>query len=114
LVPGAMGVLWMLGGLVSKLGYTDDAVKVFEEIAERSKAAGDEGGAIAALQQILLVDPANSKALAQVRKYAGYGRALVTRYATAITSVVVLLVTVAVGGYETLALQAYKTMRDEK
>ena len=113
LVPGSMSVLWMLGGLLGALGYTQDAVRVYEEIAERSKTAGDEPAAIAALQQILAIDPRNSKALAALHRYSGYARALVVRYATAGIALAVLAVILAFGSYEIFALDAWKKVRDE-
>lgn len=114
LVPGSVSVLWMLGGLLGALGYREDAVKVFEEIAERAEAAGDRGGAIAAHQQILAIEPLNERALAALRRYSGRGRALVARWATAGVALVLLAAVVGYGVYELVALDDWKKVRDEQ
>ena len=114
LVPGSLNVLWMLGGLLEQLGYGDDAIRVLDEVAWRSKEAGDEPSVIAAYQRILDIDPRNSKALAVLRRYGGYGRAVAARYTTAVVSVLVALLLIAYLGYQALALEAYKKVRDEK
>lgn len=111
MVPGNLGVSWMLAGLLGLLGEKDAAVQRYEQIAQLCEKAGDEQGRVAAYQQIAELSPKHAKALQVVQGYTGYRRAWVTRVAAAGASIAVLLLVLLWGGYEVWALAEFKTAR---
>ena len=108
LVPGSTNVLWMLGGLLNRLGYKDDAVRVFEDLTVRAKEQGDQAAVIASSQQILTIVPAHATATSVLKTIPGYARASTLRWALVAASLAILGASIGWGTFEMLALSAFR------
>jgi outer membrane protein assembly factor BamB len=113
LVPGAEGVLWMLAGLVERLGDKPEAIRRYGQIADVTLAKGDEPGYLAANQKLLELDPENDAARRKVLSLSGYRRAFYVRVATAVAAVLLGAFVLGSGTYQLLALEAFTKARDK-
>jgi outer membrane protein assembly factor BamB/tetratricopeptide (TPR) repeat protein len=55
IVPGSIDALWLVAGLLSRLGYPEDSARCYSEIAERAEKAGEPGRALAARQACVAI-----------------------------------------------------------
>ncbi|MBI3725401.1 PQQ-binding-like beta-propeller repeat protein [bacterium] len=112
LMPKSLGVLWMLSGLLERLGEKEDAIKRYKDIAQISREVGDKPGFLAAQQKLLELEPTNTAALSFVRSYSGYRSALFLRIATGVGAVLVTTFILSWGVYESIAAKNLHDARE--
>jgi outer membrane protein assembly factor BamB/tetratricopeptide (TPR) repeat protein len=108
LTPNNLGILWMLAGLLEKLGMKDEAVRRYKQIAEVAHQQGDVAGELAANQKLLSLDPTNEKLLEAVRARSGYRRALIVRRAISGAAIGLTAIFLGYASYEIFALRAFR------
>ncbi len=113
LVPRTLSVLWMLAGLLARLGEPELAIERYEEIAQISREANDKSGEMAAYQQILALDQGHEEARRVVLSLSGHARHARRQVASLSAVVVAALLLVAYAVYELAALRSFREARDQ-
>jgi outer membrane protein assembly factor BamB/tetratricopeptide (TPR) repeat protein len=113
LVPGAQGVLWMLAGLVERLGDKPEAIKRYGQVADLASEKGDTAACLAANQKLLELDPENEAARRKVLIFSGYRRALMVRVATGAAAVFFAVFILGYFTYQMFALKAFAEAREK-